>query len=52
MAKIPAAYADHILVLRHDYHQSQPIVLWETYRKDVPPLKAAVERIRLRVGRG
>jgi uncharacterized protein with HEPN domain len=33
-------------VLRHDYHQSQPLVLWETCKKDLAPLKAAVERIR------
>jgi uncharacterized protein with HEPN domain len=33
-------------VLRHDYHESQPIVLWETCKKDLAPLKAAVERIR------
>ena len=33
-------------VLRHDYHESQPIVLWETCKKDLAPLKAAVEGIR------
>jgi uncharacterized protein with HEPN domain len=33
-------------VLRHDYHHSQPVILWETCRKDLAPLKAAVERIR------
>ena len=33
-------------VLRHDYHNSQPIVLWETCKKDLAPLKAAAERIR------
>ncbi len=33
-------------VLRHDYHESQPAILWETCQKDVGPLKAAVKRIR------
>lgn len=33
-------------VLRHDYHRSHPAVLWETCRKDLPSLKAAVARIR------
>jgi len=36
-------------VLRHDYHQSQPLVLWETCKKDLAPLKAAVERVRHRL---
>jgi uncharacterized protein with HEPN domain len=33
-------------VLRHDYHQTYPTVLWETCRKDLAPLKTAVARIR------
>jgi uncharacterized protein with HEPN domain len=33
-------------VLRHDYHKSEPLVLWETCKKNLEPLKAAVERIR------
>ncbi|MGH7041400.1 MAG: HepT-like ribonuclease domain-containing protein [Acetobacteraceae bacterium] len=33
-------------MLRHDYHRSHPTVLWETCRKDLAPLKAAVARIR------
>jgi len=32
-------------VLRHDYHRSLPTVLWETCKRDLEPLKAAVERI-------
>ncbi|MBL6931655.1 MAG: DUF86 domain-containing protein [Rhodospirillales bacterium] len=34
-------------VLRHDYHKTYPVVLWETAFKDLPPLKAAI----LRMGR-
>ena len=33
-------------VLRHDYHRTYPVVLWETVEKDLGPLKAAVERIQ------
>ena len=33
-------------VLRHDYHESQPAILWQTCRKDLGPLKAAVTRIQ------
>lgn len=36
-------------VLFHDYHESQPLVLWDTCKKDLSPLKAAVERIRHRL---
>lgn len=36
-------------VLRHDYHVSYPTVLWETCHKDLPPLKAAIVRIRGRL---
>jgi uncharacterized protein with HEPN domain len=32
-------------VLRHDYHDSHPTILWETCTKDLAPLKAAVTRI-------
>jgi uncharacterized protein with HEPN domain len=31
-------------VLRHDYHETYPTVLWETCTKDLP-LKEAVVRI-------
>jgi len=33
-------------ILRHDYHESQADILWETCRTDIPALKAAVTRIR------
>ncbi|MDE0150264.1 MAG: DUF86 domain-containing protein [Rhodospirillaceae bacterium] len=33
-------------VLRHDYHRSQPSILWQACRRDLSPLKAAVTRIR------
>jgi uncharacterized protein with HEPN domain len=32
-------------VLRHDYHDTYPTVLWDTCEKDLQPLKEAVERI-------
>jgi uncharacterized protein with HEPN domain len=32
-------------VLRHDYHDTYPTILWETCRKDLKPLKDAVVRI-------
>jgi len=32
-------------VLRHDYHDTYPTVLWDTCDKDLKPLKDAVERI-------
>jgi uncharacterized protein with HEPN domain len=32
-------------VLRHDYHQTYPTVLWDTCTKDLKPLKDAVLRI-------
>ena len=38
-------------ILRHDYHESQPRVLWETCGKDLKPLKAAVGRIRRKLAR-
>ena len=36
-------------VLRHDYHETYPTVLWDTCDKDLKPLKAAVERIAQRI---
>jgi uncharacterized protein with HEPN domain len=33
-------------VIRHDYHDTYPTVLWETCSKDLPPLKTALTRIR------
>jgi len=33
-------------ILRHDYHQTYPTVLWETFQKDLKSLKAAAQRIR------
>lgn len=38
-------------ILRHDYHESHPTMLWETCQKDLAPLKAAVTRIRREVVR-
>jgi len=32
-------------VLRHDYHQTYPTVLWDTCKKDLKPLKDAALRI-------
>jgi uncharacterized protein with HEPN domain len=32
-------------VLRHEYHQTYPTVLWDTCTKDLKPLKEAVSRI-------
>jgi uncharacterized protein with HEPN domain len=32
-------------VLRHDYHDTYPTVLWDTCKKDLKPLKDAVVRI-------
>ena len=32
-------------VLRHDYHETYPTVLWDTCNKDLKSLKGAVERI-------
>lgn len=36
-------------VLRHDYHETYPTILWQTCCNDLPPLRAAVERIRRRL---
>ncbi|MGH8200128.1 MAG: HepT-like ribonuclease domain-containing protein [Steroidobacteraceae bacterium] len=33
-------------VIRHDYHDIYPTVLWETCSKDLPPLKSALARLR------
>ena len=33
-------------ILRHDYHQSAPTVLWKTCTEDLAPLKAAIQRMR------
>ena len=32
-------------VLRHDYHQGHPTVLWETCSKDLEPLQLALGRM-------
>lgn len=37
-------------ILRHDYHETYPTVLWETCKKDLRPLKDAIDRIGTRVG--
>ena len=36
-------------VLRHDYHETYPTILWETCQKDLKTLKEAVGRIARRV---
>ncbi len=33
-------------VIRHDYHDTYPTILWETCSKDLEPLKLALARIR------
>ena len=33
-------------VIRHDYHDTYPSVLWKTCTKDLQPLKDALVRIR------
>ena len=33
-------------VIRHDYHDTYPTVLWQTCAGDLKPLKAALKRIR------
>jgi uncharacterized protein with HEPN domain len=38
-------------VLRHEYHDTYPTVLWDTCKKDLPPFKDAVVRISGRIGR-
>jgi uncharacterized protein with HEPN domain len=37
-------------VLRHDYHETYPTVLWDTCTKDLKPLKDAVARINSALG--
>jgi uncharacterized protein with HEPN domain len=37
-------------VLRHDYHDTYPTVLWDTCKKDLAPLKAAVLHIAGGIG--
>ncbi len=36
-------------ILRHDYHKTYPMVLWETVEKDLGPLKRSVKRLRRRI---
>ncbi len=36
-------------VLRHEYHETYPTVLWETCQKDLKPLAEAVKRIAARI---
>ena len=36
-------------VIRHDYHDTYPTVLWETCSKDLLPLKSALARMRAAV---
>ena len=36
-------------ILRHEYHETYPTVLWETCHKDLQPLKHALERIAARL---
>ena len=33
-------------VIRHDYHDTYPTVLWQTCAEDLQPLKSALMRIR------
>src|SRR5688572_13134886 len=37
-------------ILRHEYHLTYSTVLWDTCRKDLKPLKEAIERISKRIG--
>lgn len=39
-------------VIRHDYHDTYPTVLWQTCAKDLQPLKDALSRIRAMIGAG
>ena len=39
-------------VIRHDYHDTYPTVLWETCAKDLQPLKDALLRIRSMITAG
>lgn len=38
-------------VLRHDYHDPYPTVLWDTFTKDLMPLKEALVRISAAIAR-
>jgi uncharacterized protein with HEPN domain len=37
-------------VLRHEYHDTYPTVLWDTCKKDLTPLHDAILRIAGRIG--
>ena len=37
-------------MLRHDYHKTYPVVLWETVVKDLQPLKSAILHMRSELG--
>jgi uncharacterized protein with HEPN domain len=37
-------------VLRHEYHDTYPTVLWDTCKKDLTPLNDAILRIAGRIG--
>jgi uncharacterized protein with HEPN domain len=39
-------------VIRHDYHDTYPTVLWQTCVKDLRPLKDALSRIRSMIAAG
>lgn len=40
-------------VIRHDYHETYPTILWETCIKDLQPLKSALSRIHAAIaGKG
>ena len=36
--------------LRHAYHRVEPDILWEVAQRDLPPLKAFVERVIREIG--
>ncbi|MGH7108052.1 MAG: HepT-like ribonuclease domain-containing protein [Acetobacteraceae bacterium] len=38
-------------VIRHDYHETYPTILWETCIKDLQPLKSALSRMRAAMAR-
>jgi len=39
-------------IIRHDYHDTYPTVLWDTCVKDLQPLKSALSRIRSMMAAG
>jgi uncharacterized protein with HEPN domain len=43
--KSPGAIAGIGNVLRHDYRETYPTILWDTCQKDLKPLRDAVVRI-------